>query len=70
MTRKTALLPTVVAEIRTFCMENANPAQAKRYERFLAEVCPKPAPVRGEGAGRHIPPRVPSSSSPSGGFLH
>jgi 3-methyladenine DNA glycosylase AlkD len=37
MTRKTARLSTVVAEIRSFCATNANQAQAKRYERFFNE---------------------------------
>ena len=29
-----------------------------------AEVCPKSAPARGAGAGRHVPPRSPSPSFP------
>jgi hypothetical protein len=37
MTRKTALLSAAAAEIRAFCIENANQAQAKRYERFFNE---------------------------------
>jgi 3-methyladenine DNA glycosylase AlkD len=37
MTRKAVLLSTAVAEIRAFCMTNADQAQAKRYERFFNE---------------------------------
>jgi 3-methyladenine DNA glycosylase AlkD len=37
MTRKTTLLLAAAAEIRAFCIENANQAQAKRYERFFNE---------------------------------